>query len=655
MGKLDSLASKKSLFPGTLGASPEVPEIEIDPKDPSSKALHHLRQDIAGHGHDDQGGEAYHPIVDDLWFHVLVNVMVLFNTIQMGFEADYPEWTEAWKISENLFVGIFFFEMVVKLIILRKNYFMDRTNWLDGGLTVLGVLDTWMLSNLLEGGGTDLQSLSVLRILRLARLARILKLIREFRPLVLVIRGVVQTLSTTMYVFGFLCVIFYVFAIFLTDHLGKSPETDLYPGYFKDEVDIDTQEIMVNYNPYVHFGSMTYSMLTLFNMAILAEWPEIVRPIALKQPIYVPIFIAFALLVSFGVINVMTGLILDTVIAESKRIDEVLGKKIRMEKLKKLEAIQTLLCEMDTNGDGQISIKELDNAMKTSPLLNSLLKSINLPSAWKAEELLDMLDNSGHRSLERDEFTTRFFRLMVSDSFQQIAILQTGINQLKQTVFGLESKMTSRFDEVSSDMAKFFDAMRPGAHSQTPEPSRSEQQEDKQADHVDLAKYMGSAANDLEQRIKALSQKQFTETMDVAYSAMNAAYAAAKEALCIESNFPQDFQEMAIEKQNVNTRVTYTKDSSWLAQRAEDVSEKPRLSNARLTCETDSSCVSTVAGRPAERLGMTIRVSADVETTTLFAESRDESKSQSSKSGTKGTDRSRNPEGDLNVVMPTTL
>ena len=38
-------------------------------------------------------------------------------------------------------------------------------------------------------------------------------------------------------------------------------------------------------NPYTAFGSMGKARLTVCNSAILVEWPEIVRPIVMKQPV----------------------------------------------------------------------------------------------------------------------------------------------------------------------------------------------------------------------------------------------------------------------------------------------------------------------------------------------------------------------------------
>lgn len=479
-------------------------------------------------------------ILGSVWFQVSVNLLTLLNTIQMGFEADHPDWIVAWRVCENLFTAGFFFEMVLKIYLLRKKYFLDKANWLDGFLSCLGVLDCWIFSILPigGGGGASLQSLSILRILRLLRLARILKLVRNVKPLVLVIQGVLGAVSTTMYVFAMLVLIFYIFAIFLTEHLGRGDALDIYPGYAVLEEVIDENAIMLNYNPHMCFGSMPRSMLTLFNMALFAEWAEVVRPVAQKQPVYVAVFIVFALLVGFGVMNVMIGVIVDSVIAESKRIDECCQEQIKLEKMRTLEKVQELLNEIDGNGDGTIELNELAKAMKTHAVLNKLLSNIDLPSGWSSAELLSMLDNSGDGILEKSEFTTSFFRLMESDSFQQICIMQASINQVKHNLRDGHLLMHRKFDSINAEFKSLKTAMDSTAESLrhiladnqamaawcekhcNAEVSESmkgvEMSIDELAAGGDAA---GGLCNELKHKIEPAMRDQFTETLDLAKEA----------------------------------------------------------------------------------------------------------------------------------------
>ena len=75
--------------------------------------------------------------------------------------------------------------------------------------------------------------------------------------------------------------------------------------------DEEIESSIEDFNPYTVFGSMGKAMLTLFSIAILVEWPEIARPISMKQPV---------LMMSFGLINVTIGEIVDSVMA---RVDTI--------------------------------------------------------------------------------------------------------------------------------------------------------------------------------------------------------------------------------------------------------------------------------------------------------------------------------------------
>merc|ERR1711957_751113 len=103
------------------------------------------------------------------------------------------------------------------------------------------------------------------------------------QDLYLVVIGIYDAMKSTIWVGLVLIVVVYVFAIFCVMFIGKSDERLNYPGFNLTEEKIESS--IEDFNPYTAFGSMDKAMFTLFNIAILAEWPEIVRPIYMKQPV----------------------------------------------------------------------------------------------------------------------------------------------------------------------------------------------------------------------------------------------------------------------------------------------------------------------------------------------------------------------------------
>merc|ERR1719162_2919597 len=159
--------------------------------------------------------------------------------------------------------------------------------------------------------------------------------------MVLVLRGVVEAIHATFWTAIVVLMCIYVSAIFCTDYLGRAEGLNtLYPGYSESEEEIAEQEFMQNYNPYTCFGSMSRSMLTLFNIALLAEWTEVVRPISLRQPQFVFFFLFFTLLVSCGIMNVVIAMIVDKVISNARAAEKESEEAERNDKVKVLEQLQ---------------------------------------------------------------------------------------------------------------------------------------------------------------------------------------------------------------------------------------------------------------------------------------------------------------------------
>lgn len=383
-------------------------------------------------------------------FNTVMLIMTLLNTLLLGLQVDYPERNVTWEIAEHIFTGVFATEMLIKLGVFRSQYFADKINCLDGSLAVLGVVDALFSSFFaLEDASTFM---SALRILRLFRVSRMLRLLHMVKPFVLVLEGVSKALLASVYIFAVCIFIFYGFSVVLTEQLGKS-NSEYYPAFSRDIETIDDQSFLSDYNPHVYFGSMASSMLTLFNMATFTEWAEVVRPIAIKQPWYLLIFLLFALTVSFGVMNVLIGVIVEVVSAQSQRIQTEYDQQYKKGKWKTMGKIQQMLDELDTDGNGVFHLEELHEVLKDHTVLKDLIKKIDLPRGWSTSELLDMLDNSGCGVLSHAQFATNLFRLLDSDSFQQACIMQASVNHAKALIMDQNKHFGNVLSTMQSDIA----------------------------------------------------------------------------------------------------------------------------------------------------------------------------------------------------------
>lgn len=376
---------------------------------------------------DSREEKTVHWFLSSSYFCIPMSCLVIGNIATMGLQADHPDWALAWTITENGFTAAFLLEMFIKLYLLRLKYFRDKCNWIDGCLVALSIADNWVIKPI--GGEVNIHSLSVLRVLRVFRVVRIIRVFRYAARLVLILSGVVDAMRSTCWVAGLLLLGIFVCAIFCTEYIGHV-DSDMYPGYTDDMTEIWNGPVFSEFNPYSNFGSMGRSMLTLFNMVILAEWSEIVRPVAGKQPYMVPFFLVFVLCATFGLMNVIIGMIVDSVMKNATRMIVENAELERARKLEIIKDIQSLVSSIDRDDDGKLSVQELTKSLRQGRM-RCLLNQVNVPRDITGRELMNMLDCNGDGHVTGDEFVGTFYRLVECDDFQRSCLVQMHLNALK--------------------------------------------------------------------------------------------------------------------------------------------------------------------------------------------------------------------------------
>jgi hypothetical protein len=138
--------------------------------------------------------------------------LIVFNTIFMGFQADNPQWREEpWKDwVDNMFVLLFFFEMVVRLTASGKFSTDNMFLYFDSVIVLLGVFQLWIMPLVLKvSSNEDMRFIQVFRVLRILRLTRLVKLIKFLRPLRLMESTLRSGVANFVSVLGFLIAYLY--------------------------------------------------------------------------------------------------------------------------------------------------------------------------------------------------------------------------------------------------------------------------------------------------------------------------------------------------------------------------------------------------------------------------------------------------------------
>jgi hypothetical protein len=345
----------------------------------------------------------------------------------MGFQTDHEDAAVVFfEVLDNIFTLVFTVEMVIKIFAFRTRYFCDLWNVFDFIITTISIVDLWIMAAV--GGGGGMNVLAVFRIFRVFRAVRLLRMLKSLRQLVLIVEGLVHAIETSSWVAMLLVLLLYIFSILCVRIIG-TPGT--YKGYSEDPEDFAESR---DFNSFQFFGTIPRAMFTLLNLAMLTDdWYVVSRALLEEQPGILVVFLLFVLFCNFGLLNVIIGITVETVMESARGFDDNEDAKRKQAMLERLETLYEFVFTLDMNKDESIDASELVAAWDR-PELQELLSIVNLPVGADAEELVDLIDSDGDGHLEMDEFVRSLVRLLTSDQYQQILEVKAQQNRIGRNV-----------------------------------------------------------------------------------------------------------------------------------------------------------------------------------------------------------------------------
>ena len=200
--------------------------------------------------------------------------VILFNALILGLETSKAAMDAAGSLIlllDKICLGIFVLEIVAKLFTRRGQFFRDGWNVFD--FLIVGI-------SLFPAG----QGLAVLRALRILRVLRVISVAPSLRR---VVEGFVTALPGMGSVFLLMGIIFYIGAVMATKLFG-----DAFPEWF---------------------GTLGRSAYSLFQIMTLESWSMgIVRPVMETFPYAWAFFVPFIMVTTFAVVNLLVGLIVNS-------------------------------------------------------------------------------------------------------------------------------------------------------------------------------------------------------------------------------------------------------------------------------------------------------------------------------------------------------
>lgn len=241
--------------------------------------------------------------LDQTWVTNVVMAVIVFNAIILGMETSPDLMAHAGGLIIALDVaclGFFVVEIILKVVARGGRFFKSGWNLFDLVIVVVA---------LVPGS----QTMSVLRALRILRVLRVISVAPRLRR---VVEGFVTALPGMASVFVLMAIIFYIGAVIATKLFAQS-----FPEWF---------------------GSLPMSGYTLFQIMTLESWSMgIVRPVMEIYPYAWAFFVPFIMITTFAVVNLLVGLIVNSMqdahqeeagaVTDAYR-DEVLTRLIAIEK-----------------------------------------------------------------------------------------------------------------------------------------------------------------------------------------------------------------------------------------------------------------------------------------------------------------------------------
>jgi len=311
--------------------------------------------------------------------------MIVANACTIGLEADYGDGSAGWQAIEIVFLIVFTSELGMNLFGYGMLFWEDWWNWLDALIIAVSILD---FSVSLASGGSS----SALSVFRLVRILRVIRVISFMEKMVYLVQAFWMGMESVCWVLILWVIALYIFAVLAKGFFGDS-------GTINDELRgvVDIQEL---------FGSIPRSMVTLVAFFTYDSSISVQRKIMEVYPASFLFFLAFMVVVSIGIMELMTSLFIDSLLEEKNRLQ----KRQKAEKENRRKEVQTLITSLfdafDEDKSESLDKDELQECLAVfeDPETRALLEYVEIDSE-KMQAAIKVADIDGDGDVSAAEFS----------------------------------------------------------------------------------------------------------------------------------------------------------------------------------------------------------------------------------------------------------
>eukprot|EP00002_Diphylleia_rotans_P038684 TRINITY_DN8836_c0_g1_i1.p1 TRINITY_DN8836_c0_g1~~TRINITY_DN8836_c0_g1_i1.p1 ORF type:complete len:975 (+),score=148.66 TRINITY_DN8836_c0_g1_i1:59-2983(+) len=249
--------------------------------------------------------------------------VVVFNIIIMSTYHLHPnhKWLGFYHVTDILFAILYGIDATLKICSYGENYFASFHNKVDFFLFIVQLVGSCI------GFHSDqlLMASSILRILRLCRLLTLIRLMRNMRKFDKILLTIRYSLPSTLHIACLLFLFMFMYAVLGHAVFGNVQNSDS------------------GLDEHANFSTLALSLLTVFRMTTLDDWPTIEAGCSIQPPMcnealgncgspVAATYFSFTYMffVSFILLNIYIAVILDH-FSDAKEDDKVLVTEVYME------------------------------------------------------------------------------------------------------------------------------------------------------------------------------------------------------------------------------------------------------------------------------------------------------------------------------------
>jgi len=220
------------------------------------------------------------------WFQTMITICIILNAVQLGLDT-WPWWSAKMgkfsDFSDKVFIWIFAFEIILKLLSDKHRFFLSSWNIFDFFVVAVSFV---------PGRGA-------FSILRAFRVFRTLRLLNKFQRLRLITESLINSIPSIGWICLLLSLWFYICSVIATNLFSRA-----FPEWF---------------------GTIPLSMYSLFQIMTLESWSMgIVRPVMREFPYAWMFFVPFIIFATYTVMNLFIGILVSAIseIQSEKRMSD---------------------------------------------------------------------------------------------------------------------------------------------------------------------------------------------------------------------------------------------------------------------------------------------------------------------------------------------